>query len=111
MDNEIQRQTFARNLNFYISNSGKTQKQVAQEMGFHPNTFNTWCVGKILPSLGKIQVIADYFGIGKTDLTEPRGMQPIEVMSGFERRLILAYREANACRKEAVRALLGLEEG
>ena len=68
MTNEEQLKKFAFNLKFYIANSGKSQKEVAQDLGFNQTTFNTWCVGKILPSLGKIQMIADYFGIGKSDL-------------------------------------------
>lgn len=65
---EEQRKVFATNLNHYINASGKQQKEVAEDLGFSPTTFNTWCTGKILPRMGKIQSIADYFGILKTDL-------------------------------------------
>lgn len=109
-EEEMQRKTFARNLNFYIQNSGKSQKEVAEALGFPPTTFNTWCKGKILPSSGKIQHIADYFGIGKTDLTEPHGMNKIESFTAFERNIILAYRDASDERKESVLLLLGLKE-
>ena len=68
MTDKEQAQVFSRNLRKYISLSGKSQKDVAKALGFNPTTFNTWCMGKILPSLGKIQIIADYFGIGKSAL-------------------------------------------
>ena len=68
MTNEEQRKKFAYNLKMNIARSGKSQKDVARDLGFNQTTFNTWCVGKILPSLGKIQKIADYFGIGKSEL-------------------------------------------
>lgn len=68
MTEEEQKKIFSKNLNYYISISGKQQKEIAKALGYSPTTFNTWCVGKIIPSTGKIQKIADYFGIGKSDL-------------------------------------------
>ena len=70
MTDKEQTQIFAKHLRHYISLSGKSQKEVAKDLGFNPTTFNTWCMGKILPSLGKIQMIADYFGIGKSALLD-----------------------------------------
>lgn len=72
MTEEEQIRIFAKNLNYYIANSGKAQKEVAEAIGFSPTTFNTWCTGKILPKTGKIQAIADYFGILKSDLLEDK---------------------------------------
>lgn len=70
MSEEDEKKIFSKNLNYYISQSGKQQKEIAKDLGYSPTTFNTWCVGKVVPNLGKIQKIADYFGIGKTDLLE-----------------------------------------
>lgn len=72
MTDEEQKRIFAKNINFYISQSGKQQKEVAKDLGYSATTFNTWCVGKILPSTGKIQKIADYFNIGKSDLLDDK---------------------------------------
>lgn len=72
MTDEEQKKVFSKNINFYISQSGKQQKEIAKELGYNPTTFNTWCVGKIIPSTGKIQKIADYFGIGKSDLLDDK---------------------------------------
>lgn len=70
MTDEEQKKIFSKNLNYYISQSGKQQKEIAAILGYGPTTFNTWCVGKIVPSAGKIQKIADYFGISKSDLLD-----------------------------------------
>lgn len=67
-----QKRIFAKNLNYYISLSGKQQKEIANDLGFQPTTFNTWCTGKIIPGMGKVQKIADYFKIGKSDLLDDR---------------------------------------
>lgn len=72
MTEEEQKKIFSKNLNYYISISGKQQKEIAKALGYSPTTFNTWCVGKIIPSTGKIQKIADYFGIGKSDLLDDK---------------------------------------
>lgn len=72
MTDEEQKRIFAINLSNYISQSGKAQKEIAKDLGVSPTTFNTWCVGKILPRMGKIQMIADYFGIGKSDLIDDK---------------------------------------
>lgn len=63
---------FAKNLNFYISKSNKQQNEVAKDLGFPPTTFNTWCVGKVMPKMGKVQALADYFGVLKSDLLEDK---------------------------------------
>lgn len=72
MTEEEQRKIFSKNLNYYISNSGKQQKEIAADLGISPTTFNTWCVGKIMPRMGKVQAIADYFNIGKSDLIDDK---------------------------------------
>ena len=71
-DDYLQRKIFAKNLNFYISKSGKQQNEVAKDLGFPPTTFNTWCMGKVMPKMGKVQAIADYFDIVKSDLLESK---------------------------------------
>lgn len=72
MTEEEQKKIFSKNLNHYIETSGKQQKEIALALGISPTTFNTWCVGKILPRTGKIQIIADYFHIGKSDLLDDK---------------------------------------
>lgn len=66
-DNE-QKIIFSKNLNYYIAQSGKQQEEVAEDLGISPTTFNSWCVGEILPRMGKVQLLADYFKIRKSDL-------------------------------------------
>ena len=70
MTDDEQRKIFTKNLNRYIDRTGKTQKQIADDLGINPQTVNSWCRGKALPRMGKIQSLADYFGIEKTDLIE-----------------------------------------
>ena len=70
MSDAEQKLIFSRNLNRYLIKSNKTQKEVAEAIGVIPSTFNTWCQGVALPRMGKVQALADYFGIQKTDLID-----------------------------------------
>lgn len=70
MTDERQKQILANNLNYFLSVNGKQQNEVAKAIGEKTTTFNTWCKGKAMPSVGKIQKIADYFGVGKSALTD-----------------------------------------
>lgn len=72
MNEEHLRETFVRNLKFYIDVNGKTQKEIAKAIGVSPQTFNTWYQGIALPRMEKVEKLADYFGIGKTELLVER---------------------------------------
>ena len=54
MTDELQKQIFSKNLCKYLSNSNKSQKEVADAINVSPQTFNTWCQGIALPRMGKI---------------------------------------------------------
>lgn len=69
---EQQKIIFATNLKHLIDKSEKTQKEVATAIGVSPQTLNTWLQRIALPRMGKIQLLADYFGISKTDLLDPK---------------------------------------
>lgn len=61
---------FSRNLNRYLRLSGKTQKEVAAAVNISPGTFCDWMKGRAYPRMDKVQLLAEYFGIRKSDLVE-----------------------------------------
>lgn len=67
-----QKRIFSKNLNYFLSKYNKTQKEVADAISVSPQTFNTWCKGIALPRMGKVQRLADYFHIEKSDLIDER---------------------------------------
>lgn len=75
MSDEKQKKVFSRNLSFYVRSREKTQKDVADAIGVSTQTFNTWMRGIALPRMGKVQLLADYFGIQKSDLIEDKTSQ------------------------------------
>lgn len=66
------KEIFARNLNYYIERSGKTQRDIAEELHISTSTFNNWTQGSKYPRIDKIELLANYFGIQKSDLIEEK---------------------------------------
>lgn len=66
------KEIFAKNLRYYIDRSGKTQKDFADIVGVAYSTFNDWVNAKKYPRIDKIEILANYFGIQKSDLIEEK---------------------------------------
>lgn len=69
-DAERNRQIFARNLTYYMKKNGKTQADIVEDLGITASTVSDWVNGKKYPRVDKMQMLADYFGVYKSDLTE-----------------------------------------
>lgn len=72
MSNIGNKETMAKNLAYYVRISGKTQKEVAEVVGVATTTFNDWIKAKKYPRIDKIEMLANYFGILKSDLIEEK---------------------------------------
>lgn len=70
------KEIFARNLAFYIERSGKTQKELSLEWDVPTSTINNWVMAKKYPRMDKVELMANYFGILKSDLIEDKTKQP-----------------------------------
>lgn len=70
------KEIFARNLTYYIERSGKSQKELADMLDVATSTFNNWVKANKYPRIDKIEMLANYFGIQKSDLIEEK--QPEE---------------------------------
>ena len=72
MTNLGNKETIAKNLSYYIDKSGKTKKEIAEIVGVAPSTLNEWTKAKKYPRIDKIEILANYFGILKSDLIEEK---------------------------------------
>lgn len=70
MTNLGNKEIFAKNLAYYLEQSGRDQREVADIVGVAPSTFNEWMKAKKYPRIDKIEILANYFGILKSDLIE-----------------------------------------
>lgn len=66
------KEVFAKNLRYYMELKGKTQKELAEIVGVSAPTMNDWIKAKKYPRIDKIEIMADYFGILKSDLIEEK---------------------------------------
>lgn len=70
MTDEEQKKVFAKNLNYLIALNQKQQVEVAKDLDINATTLNNWCKGLAMPYPGKLRVLAEYFNVGITALTD-----------------------------------------
>ena len=63
---------FSKNLRKYIEQSGKDRRELAEIWGFPYSTVTEWVNGRKYPRIDRIEIMADYFGILKSDLIEEK---------------------------------------
>lgn len=69
------KEIFAKNLQYYIDRSGKDRRQLAEIWGVPYSTLTNWITAKKYPRIDKVEIMADYFCILKSDLIEERQEQ------------------------------------
>ena len=72
MSNIGNKETMSKNLKYYIERSGKDRKTLAEIWGFPYSTVTDWINGNKYPRIDRIEVMAEYFGIQKSDLIEEK---------------------------------------
>ncbi len=84
----------AENLKYYIERSGKDRRELAETWGFPYSTVSDWINGKKYPRIDRIEIMADYFGIMKSDLIERKKEKAkITLNDEGEQKLVALFRE------------------
>lgn len=74
------KEIFARNLNYYMTKNHIKQIDLVNKFNLSKSTVSGWCNGIKIPRMDKIELLADFFGITKSDLIEnkmPANMTPV----------------------------------
>ncbi|MDL2257552.1 helix-turn-helix domain-containing protein [Eubacteriales bacterium OttesenSCG-928-K08] len=66
------KEIFSRNLKYYMALNHKERSEVCDILGVAYTTFSDWENGKTYPRIDKIEMLANYFGIMKSDLIEDK---------------------------------------
>lgn len=72
MSDEIYKKIFSKNLNHYMEINEKNQSDIINDLGFNKSAVSTWCNGTRLPRMDKVDALAKYFGISRSDLIEDK---------------------------------------
>ena len=79
MSNLGNKEVMAKNLKYYVKLHGKTQREMCEVLGVSTSTFNDWMKGKNYPRIDKIEILANYFKILKSDLIEDKSQEHREM--------------------------------
>lgn len=66
------REVMARNIQYYMDLNGKTRNDVCEALSIKYTTFSDWVNAKTYPRIDSIELMANYFGIDKSDLVEDK---------------------------------------
>lgn len=68
-----QRKIFSENLTNLLQRCGKTQLQLANSLDVSKSTVSSWCSGSKMPRMGKIDEIAAWLSVSRSELIEEGG--------------------------------------
>ena len=92
MSNLGNKATMAKNIQYYMDLRHKTRNDMCEALGVKYTTFTDWVKGNTYPRIDKIELMANYFGIEKSDLVEERSKQtPPPAHQDIEQLLIDHY--------------------
>ena len=75
MSEEDYKVVFAKILKKYMDLQNKTQKDLIDDLKLSSSTVSNWCTAQKMPRMNKVQMLADYFGIEKSDLIEDKSKE------------------------------------
>ena len=71
MNNNLgNKKTMANNLKYYMNKNNVSRNQLSSSLGIAYTTLADWLNAKTYPRIDKIEMLANYFGIEKSDLVE-----------------------------------------
>lgn len=77
------KKVFSKNLRKYMDLYQKSRSDICKDLGFAYTTFTSWETGVNYPRINKIEMMADYFHIEKSDLIEDKTDKPSSPTKGI----------------------------
>lgn len=71
---------FTKNLNYYMTKKGKNKTELSNDLKIKYSTVRDWCNGVNYPRPDKIEILANYFNILRSDLTEEKTQNKVPVL-------------------------------
>lgn len=110
MSDEYYKKIFSENLKYYMRKKGVAQIDIVIDLNFDKSAVSTWVNGTRLPRMDKVDALAKYFGVKRSDLIEEHSPEPAAiVLSDVEKRIIEAYRNADPVTQANILKLLDVK--
>ena len=96
---------------------GLSQLELSKVAGVSDKAVSTWEQNKVVPRMGAVQKIADFFGVKKSDIIEPsatvqtpssRAVKNVLSLNLDETKLIADYRNLNGNNRQAIDVMIAL---
>ena len=75
MDELKNKEIFSQNLRSLMNKNNKDRNQICDDLGLKYTTFTDWVNGKKYPRIDKIELLANYFKVRKSDLIEDQSQK------------------------------------
>lgn len=79
MSNLGNKAIMAKNIQYYMELHNKTRNEMCDALGVKYTTFTDWVKGNSYPRIDKIELMANYFKISKSDLVEEHTEPPADI--------------------------------
>lgn len=85
MEEQKNKEIMAKNIKKYMDCKGVSNQMVCEDLGIKYTTFIDWIKGNTYPRIGKIEMMANYFGCEKSDLIEDKEKATVETSTLSEK--------------------------
>nr|WP_216682590.1 helix-turn-helix transcriptional regulator [Enterococcus innesii] len=75
------KEVMAKNLSYYMQKNNVTRNKLSDDLGISYTTIRDWVKAKTYPRIDKIELLANYFGIDKSDLVEEKSISDRSIIS------------------------------
>lgn len=82
------KEILAKNLNKYMNIKGVDRTKVANDLNIKYTTLTDWCKGNNYPHIDKIEMLANYFGVNKSDLIEDISWDKNTKLANMEKKVV-----------------------
>lgn len=70
MGEDYYKKIFSENLRYFMEANGKSQIDLINDLGLNKSAVSTWVNGTRLPRMDKVELLANYFHVNRSDLIE-----------------------------------------
>lgn len=96
-NDDLYKKIFSQNLKKFMALNNKTQSDLINDLGFDKSAVSTWCNGTRLPRMDKVNTLAKYFNINRSDLIEDN---PHKATPDSNIKIMEIYNQLNALGKQ-----------